>query len=1671
MPTPCRHCRPRQSAFAILFLAFIAVASMFGQAAIARGADVPFELRSGDHVSIIGNTMADRMQHDAWLETYIHALYPELDLTIRNLGFPGDEVKTRSREENFGSPDQWLTKTKSDVVFCFFGYNESLRGEAGLAQFRNELAEMLDGMLAKRYNGNSAPRIVLFSPIAHENHNSPHLPDGVANNRNLAIYTEAMRAVAAEKSVTFVDLFSPSNELFKSSPERLTINGIHLSEDGGREIARVIVRKLFGADTAKLDSQDLTALREAIQERNYYWFSRYRVVDGYNVFGGRSQLAWFGQSNADVMMREMEIFDVMTANRDQRVWAVARGSDIEVRDDNLPPQLEVKTNKPGDREDGSYSYLGGEEAIGKMKVAPGMKVNLFASEEMFPELVNPVQMAVDTDGDLYVAVWPSYPHWNPTLPREDRILRLRDEDGDGVADDVTIFADELNSVTGFEFWGGGMLVAALPELWFLKDTTGDGKADVKVRMLQGLSSADSHHSANAMLLGPDGWLYWSRGIFNVAAIETPTKTFRSEQTGVHRFNPRTFEMEFHFPIGPNPHGDVFDQWGYQFANDGTTGTGSYVNIGKGIGNKQWYQMRVRPVSSTGILSSSHFPDEKQGNFLIANTIGFLGVLQHEIRYDGADISAVEIEPILVSDDPNFRPSDLEIGSDGALYVADWANALIGHMQHNMRDPNRDDRHGRIYRVTYPDRPLVKPLRLKGKPIEEVLNAFYAKENSARYRARIELSGRETGEVVQKVLAWAAGRDASNPDDAQALLEALWVIEEHRVPNLELVKAVLGAEEPRVRAAAIRTLGHWAGRIDQWQPTLIAAAADPSPLVRAEAVKAAVEFPAAESAEAVLVAYQLPTDAELDTVLAYAIDRLAIDQQVRQMLRDGQPLSDAAVAYIYQNGSAEDLALLPPSAVTFEAILSRENLPADLLGKAIEGLAKIKGGDPLAISLQLWGERDAAETGGSIAGLGQWLLGQSRQDLSRIADRLEALAVGANKAASRQLAFALLVNANDSGDRAFSIASRSETSLRDLIASISQIQSDEVRAKLYPVVRSIIAGASSVDTGAGNEGERGIRVDFFYPNPPDVATETLAKLTPNGSGVVPEIVMNVPQKTQNDQFALRFTGMISVPKSGAYTFFISSDDGSRLYINDTLVVNNDGLHGMSEKSGTIDLGVGMHKIVVTYFDNGGGDGLEVYWSGPEMSKRTIAADRLFVIDETESIRDLAVKAMARIPGSTTDKWNDLTSLVKAGQSRSAAISILRTIPSDQRPLERAGDLVDNLVAYLSDMPAAMRTGDAAAEVIELIRSLASGLPAERAAEIEARLENLDVRVIAIGTVQERMIFDKELIVVQTGKPVEFRFSNSDFMPHNFVIVQPGSLEEIGELAEATARTADAKDRHYVPASPKVILASRLLESNQSQSLLYQAPEQPGIYPYVCTYPGHWRRMFGALYVVADTEAFSADPQAYLAEHPMEIRDDMLRFVSRNTEWKFDDLVGKVSPIPAGRSFEVGRNLFRAANCVGCHQFGGEGHALGPDLAKMEPKRQTVEHILRSIVEPSLDIDDKYRSYSFLLDSGRILTGTIVEETDSEFKVLVDPLAMREPLVINKDEVEEQSRSTVSIMPAGLLNKLTEEEIVDLVAYVFAGGDKTASLYEGGHDHHDGHGDGDDHGDGHDDDHDH
>lgn len=831
---------------------------------------LPVSFQKGDHICYIGNTLPDRMQHFGWLETLIQKRLPEKELVFRNLGFAADELTIRPRSMNFGEPDNHLTHSRADVIFAFFGYNESFDGKDGLPTFQRDLKAFINHTLKQKYNGNSSPRLVLFSPIAHEDLHDPNLPNGQENNRRLELYTRTMAKIAEQKQVPFVNLFSPTLKLYTEAQSPLTINGIHLNSEGNRKLAEVIDHAINGKRIHH-EALDLMKLQKVVIDKNLRWYNRYRATDGYSSYGQRAYLTFVnGQSNKEVMDREMEILDAMTANRDKRIWATAQGYDIPVDDRQIPPPLKVTTNIAGGsassslEKEGALHYLSGTEAISKMTVAKGMEINLFASEEQFPELVNPVQMSFDANGHMWVAAWHTYPHWNPNKKLNDKLLIFPDEDGDGRADQCVVFADQLHNPTGFEFWNGGVLVACAPGILFLKDTDGDSRSDVTIRYLDGIDSADTHCGANSFVFGPDGYIYFSEGIFHFTNVENPWgKPMRAKGPMLFRFNPRTYEIYPHFKISPNPHGIVIDPWGYLFATDATSGRGYYVGFPGAGTPHELYQKRVRPVAGFGRISGSHFPQNNRGNLLICNTIGVRGILQYKVNTDGADIHAEEVEPVVVSSDGNFRPVDVEIGADGALYFLDWQNVIIGHMQYNLRDPSRDHSHGRIYRVTANDRPLLKPVKLSEKPISELLLMLESKEETIRYRTRIELSGRPSHKVLVETQHWVASFRPENEKDARPLLEALWLHEQHNTINEELLRSVLQSPNPFARAAATRTLGHWGTKVSDGIQLLNQQAENRHPLVRAEAVVAAASFPKEEALKTLILARQRATDAQID----------------------------------------------------------------------------------------------------------------------------------------------------------------------------------------------------------------------------------------------------------------------------------------------------------------------------------------------------------------------------------------------------------------------------------------------------------------------------------------------------------------------------------------------------------------------------------------------------------------------------------------------------------------------------------------------------------------------------------------------------------------------------------------------------------------------------------------
>jgi putative membrane-bound dehydrogenase-like protein len=795
----------------------------------------PFAFQQGDVVTILGSGLADRMQHDGWLETLLQSESKEKQVRFRNISTSGDRPNSYPRSGGATSMTDYLRHVKASVVFAFFGYNESYDGKP--EDYKAQLLEFVKRTRGAQPDGKNFPRIVLFSPIAHEDTHNPNVPDGKAHNAQLEAYAKATEAAAREAGVAYVDLFHPSQTLFANASGPLTINGVHLSEEGNRQLAQVIAQALLGKTVSA--SASLDGLRSAVRDKDLHWNNRYRARDGNDIWGGRSKLAFTNnQTNAVVLQHELSMLDIMTANRDVRVWSLANGKDTKVDDSNVPQPVEVISNVGGKSKsssavkEGTLNYVSGEEAIKYMAVAKGFEVSLFADEANFPQLANPVQMQFDGKGRLWVAVWPTYPNWEPLKPMTDALLIMHDDNNDGRADRVTEFAKVQNPL-GFEFWNGGVIVTSAPEILFLKDTDGDDVADVRVVMLQGVDSSDTHHGANNLIYGPDGGIYWQSGVFMVHNHEHPWgPSLQSSASAMYRFDPRRFTISMHAPNSPNPHGIAFDYWGYHYATDGTGGRAFQVRPDKtGFAMHELLKKEVRPVTASEVVSGTHFPESMRGDFLICNVIGFLGIKHYHLERNpetgavwgepaGDELIAQRTEAdgtkveeksrgFLMSADKNFRPSDAIFAPDGSLYVSDWHNVIIGHMQHNIRDPNRDHSHGRIYRITATGRPLQQPVAIHGQPILALLDNLKSPVDGVRHRTRIELSARDTSDVIAATKKWVRQFDPTKKEDSHHLLEALWLHQQHNFKNQGLLnQLLLQSPEPHARIAAATVKHYW-----------------------------------------------------------------------------------------------------------------------------------------------------------------------------------------------------------------------------------------------------------------------------------------------------------------------------------------------------------------------------------------------------------------------------------------------------------------------------------------------------------------------------------------------------------------------------------------------------------------------------------------------------------------------------------------------------------------------------------------------------------------------------------------------------------------------------------------------------------------------------------------------
>lgn len=856
------------------------------------------KIQKDSHIVLLGNNLGSREMNYGYFETEMQLRYPDYSLFIRNMSDGGDtpgfrpranrndpwpfpgaekfqtELATNSNSEgHMESEDQWLTRLKADVIIAFFGYNESFNGKAGLANYKAELDAFVKHTLAQKYNGGSAPQLALVSPIAFEDLTAKFdLPNGKKENANLALYAQAMKEVAEQNSrgnnqVIYVDAFTPSQNWYATTQEDLTIDGSQLNDAGYQKFGLLLADQIFGKVKPKNEA-NRELVHKAVLEKDWMWHNDIKIPNGVHVYGRRYNP--FGPDNYPA---EIEKIRQMTDIRDKAIWlAASKGEKYDVAaEDKKTRQLpEVKTNYNPDK-NGSLEYLYGDAAVKKLKVPEGYKIELFASEEEFPDLAKPMQMSFDNKGRLWVATMPSYPHYKPGDSKpNDKIIILEDTNGDGKADKQTVFADGLHLPVGFELAPEGVYVSQGTNFKIYIDTDGDDKADKSEILLSGFDDHDTHHNSHAFTVDPSGAIYSGEGVFLHTNVETSYGPVRATNGGFYRYAPQLKKLERTAQLSiPNPWGIAFDEWGQPFFAEtsgpdvrwmmpGTVlpryGEATHKSVTL-IEDKH----KVRPTSGLEFVSSRHFPDELQGDFLINNTIGFLGTKEHTLEDDGTGYKSHHRQDLIVSEDRNFRPVDMEFAPDGSLYVIDWHNILIGHMQHNARDPLRDHSKGRVYRVTYPSRPLVKPAKVAGATVEELLDNLKLPEYRTRYRTRRELRGRKASEVLPKVTKWVASLDKTDPRYEHHVLEALWVTWGLNKVDQTLLKQMLKAKDYHARTAAVMVLRYTGHQVMDQANLLKQAAQDPHGRVRLAAIVAASWLPKEKGMPILVEAKKMPLD--------------------------------------------------------------------------------------------------------------------------------------------------------------------------------------------------------------------------------------------------------------------------------------------------------------------------------------------------------------------------------------------------------------------------------------------------------------------------------------------------------------------------------------------------------------------------------------------------------------------------------------------------------------------------------------------------------------------------------------------------------------------------------------------------------------------------------------------
>ncbi len=761
------------------------------------------ETIENDGLTILyGNAMMEKLQEEGSFESYLQLANAGKKIQFRSCAYSGDTVDFRIRASRFGLHLKYLLQNwQSDRVIMAFGANESYAGAPGLAAFEKNLKNYLE-LITERH---SESELILASPIASEKDSSVTGPDLVKRNADIKLYADSMKKIAAKHNIKFVDLFTPSAELFNSSDGVYTVNGQNLSDKGSAAVGKLLASAINSkVDTVKSDSAAFKAIQKIVQRKALEVSQAYHPANGISYYGLRARPYEYNYE----IPHHLKLANTL----DQATWEQANNLETTV---SLPelPIYELKKLPNSKPKRGLGIIKSAKEDLKDFTLAPGFEVNCFASSEDYPELINPLQMQFDGRGRLWVTCFASYPHPLPGNVSNDTILIFEDTNNDGKADKKTTFAAGLDLPDGFIFHDKGIVVTTSRKLIYLEDTNGDSKADIKKEILRGFDNTDTHHSGY-LQRSPHGGVILSEALFHRGQFETLSGTFRTKDSVIMSLDMDTRKLTAERQTeAPNPWKVSYNQYGecIQFYGGGQIIDAETHNVATPIGSAApsalGMPFRYDKGCSATFVNSPVFPKNWQGGFITSHLLS-----KNEINYtplklvEGAYRAAQKKTTILKSSNKVFRPTDVLFGNDGALYITDFYYPIIGHAQHSLRHKDRDYANGRIWRVTHTDTPALAVENLEKKTTSELINKLKDPFLSIRQVARNELAKKPNTEVNT---ALTKASSTHTRDDVYAL-ELLWLMERQKnFSDTSLIKRLVASSDIKIQRSAVRSLRWWA----------------------------------------------------------------------------------------------------------------------------------------------------------------------------------------------------------------------------------------------------------------------------------------------------------------------------------------------------------------------------------------------------------------------------------------------------------------------------------------------------------------------------------------------------------------------------------------------------------------------------------------------------------------------------------------------------------------------------------------------------------------------------------------------------------------------------------------------------------------------------------------------